>query len=95
MSLTSEQLSRLAQLSLLELQEAERLPLQHQLDGVFRLIEQLQAVDTEGVEPLSHTLNLSQRLREDRVTETNRRDLFQGQAPAHEAGLYLVPRVIE
>jgi aspartyl-tRNA(Asn)/glutamyl-tRNA(Gln) amidotransferase subunit C len=95
MSLTSEQLSRLAQLSLLELQEAERLPLQHQLDGVFRLIEQLQAVDTEGVEPLSHTLNLSQRLREDRVTETNQRDLFQGQAPAHEAGLYLVPRVIE
>lgn len=95
MSLTSEQLARLAQLSLLELEPAEIESLKSQLGSVFHLIEQLQAVDTKGIEPLSHALNLSQRLREDRVTETNQRELFQSQAPAHEGGLYLVPRVIE
>lgn len=95
MSLSPAELSRLAQLAQLELDPSEREHLGAQLDRVFGLIEQLQAVDTRGIEPLSHTLDLSQRLREDRVTEVNQRDLFQAQAPAAEAGLYLVPRVIE
>jgi aspartyl-tRNA(Asn)/glutamyl-tRNA(Gln) amidotransferase subunit C len=95
MSLSVDQLQRLAQLAQLELNEAESESLQAQLGSVFQLIEQLQAVDTRGIEPLSHTLDLSQRLREDRVTEGDQRELFQSQAPAAQAGLYLVPRVIE
>jgi aspartyl-tRNA(Asn)/glutamyl-tRNA(Gln) amidotransferase subunit C len=55
----------------------------------------MQAVDTRGVEPMAHAQDLSQRLRDDVVTETNRREAFQAVAPETEAGLYLVPKVIE
>ena len=55
----------------------------------------MQAIDTKGVEPMAHAQDLSQRLREDRVTEENRRAAFQAVAPDTEAGLYLVPKVIE
>ena len=65
------------------------------LNGIFDLIEQMQAVDTTGVEPMSHPQELATRLREDVVTETNRREAFQKVAPQTEAGLYLVPKVIE
>ena len=66
-----------------------------QLSGIFDLIAEMQAVDTSGVEPMSHSQDLSQRLREDKVTETNQREAFQAVAPQVEAGLYLVPKVIE
>ena len=59
------------------------------------LIEEMQAVDTRGIEPMSHAQDVSQRLREDAVTETDQRELFQSIAPQVEAGLYLVPQVIE
>ncbi len=65
------------------------------LNGIFDLIEQMQAVATTGVEPMSHPQELATRLREDVVTETNRREAFQKVAPQTEAGLYLVPKVIE
>ncbi len=65
------------------------------LNGIFGLIEQMQAVDTTGVEPMSHPQELATRLRPDLVTETDRRDAFQKVAPQTEAGLYLVPKVIE
>ena len=55
----------------------------------------MQAVDTQGIEPMSHAQDVSQRLREDTVTEVNQRELFQSIAPQVEAGLYLVPQVIE
>ena len=55
----------------------------------------MQAVNTAGIEPMSHALDVAQRLREDRVTENNLRDKFQKVAPAIENGLYLVPKVIE
>ncbi|HCI14553.1 MAG TPA: Asp-tRNA(Asn)/Glu-tRNA(Gln) amidotransferase GatCAB subunit C, partial [Gallionellaceae bacterium] len=72
-----------------------------QLSGIFALIAEMQAVDTRGIEPMSHAQDVSQRLREDVVTETNQRELFQSLAPKYkglsqvEAGLYLVPQVIE
>ena len=70
------------------------------LNGIFALVEQMRAVDTSGVEPLNHPIaaieeNLALRLRDDVVTETNRRDDYQQVAPATQDGLYLVPKVIE
>ncbi len=62
---------------------------------MFALIEQLQSVDTAGVEPMTHAQDLALRLRPDEVTEPNRRDDYQQVAPSVEHGLYLVPRVIE
>lgn len=65
------------------------------LNGIFGLIEEMQAVDTDGVEPMSHPQELAQRLRADVVGETDRRAAYQAIAPQTEAGLYLVPKVIE
>jgi aspartyl-tRNA(Asn)/glutamyl-tRNA(Gln) amidotransferase subunit C len=67
----------------------------HDLNRVFGLIESLQSVDVTGVEPMTHALDLSLRLRADEVTEPDRREDYQRGAPAVEGGLYLVPRVIE
>ena len=66
-----------------------------QLSGIFGLIEQMQAVDTSTIEPMSHAQDVVQRLRDDTVTESDQRELFQSIAPKTEAGLYLVPKVIE
>jgi aspartyl-tRNA(Asn)/glutamyl-tRNA(Gln) amidotransferase subunit C len=68
---------------------------QAQLSNIFGLIAEMQAVDTTGIAPMSHSQELSQRLREDVVTETNQREAFQAIAPQVEHGLYLVPQVIE
>ena len=95
MSLTLEQVQRIAHLARIEVSPAEALTTQDHLNGMFQLIEQMQAVDTSGVEPMAHAQELSQRLREDRVSETDRRAAYQAIAPETEAGLYLVPKVIE
>ena len=95
MSLTLEQVQRIAHLARIEVSEAEALSSQSHLNGIFQLIEQMQAVDTTGVEPMAHAQDLSQRLREDVVSEPDRRAAFQAIAPEIEAGLYLVPKVIE
>ena len=65
------------------------------LTGILGLIEQMQAVNTTGILPMSHSQDVTQRLRDDVVTETNQRELFQSIAPAVKDGLYLVPKVIE
>ena len=65
------------------------------LSDILAFVEQLNAVDTTGVEPLAHPLEATQRLRADVVSETNDRENFQSVAPEVEAGLYLVPQVIE
>jgi aspartyl-tRNA(Asn)/glutamyl-tRNA(Gln) amidotransferase subunit C len=65
------------------------------LSGILGLIEQMQSVDTQGIVPMSHSQDVAQRLREDIVTETDQRALFQSIAPSVEDGLYLVPKVIE
>jgi aspartyl-tRNA(Asn)/glutamyl-tRNA(Gln) amidotransferase subunit C len=95
MSLTQEQVKRIAHLARIEISEAEALTTQGHLNGIFELIEQMQAVDTRGVEPMAHAQDLSQRLREDAVSESDRRAAYQAVAPETEAGLYLVPKVIE
>jgi aspartyl-tRNA(Asn)/glutamyl-tRNA(Gln) amidotransferase subunit C len=93
--LSLEEVRRIAHLSRLEVAENDVVALQQQLNGIFAMIEQMRAVDTTGVEPMSHPQAVMQRLREDRVTETDQRALFQSIAPQVEDGLYLVPKVIE
>ncbi|MDE2260109.1 MAG: Asp-tRNA(Asn)/Glu-tRNA(Gln) amidotransferase subunit GatC [Betaproteobacteria bacterium] len=95
MALTETDLRRLARLARIRVEDAEVGTLVTQLSGILGLIDQLQAVDTHGIEPLSHALDLEQRLRPDEVTEVDRREQFQAVAPQVEAGLYLVPKVIE
>jgi aspartyl-tRNA(Asn)/glutamyl-tRNA(Gln) amidotransferase subunit C len=95
MSLTPEQVKRIARLARLEIGEDAVEAVGNQLNGIFSLIEAMQAVDTRGVEPMAHAQDLGQRLRPDRVVETDRRADFQAIAPETEAGLYLVPQVIE
>ena len=95
MSLNLEQVRRIAELARIEISEAEAESTLGQLNGIFSLIEEMQAVDTHGVEPMAHAQDLAQRLRADKVTETNRREAYQAVAPEIEAGLYLAPRVIE
>ena len=95
MSLTLEQVQRIAHLARIEISASEAATTQGHLNGIFRLIEQMQAVDTRGVEPMAHAQDLGQRLRDDTVTEEDRRAAFQDVAPETEAGLYLVPKVIE
>ena len=95
MSLTLEQVRRVAHLARIEVSDAEAETTLGHLNGIFTLIEEMQAVDTRGVEPMAHAQDLSQRLREDRVTEVDRREAFQSVAPETEAGLFLVPKVIE
>ena len=95
MSLTLEQVRRVAHLARIEVSDAEAEATLGHLNGIFTLIEAMQAVDTQGVEPMAHAQDLAQRLRQDRVTEENRRADFQAIAPETEAGLYLVPKVIE
>ena len=95
MSLTLEQVRRVAHLARIEVSDAEAQTTLGHLNGIFTLIEEMQAVDTDGVEPMSHAQELPTRLRADTVTETDQRDAFQHIAPQTESGLYLVPKVIE
>jgi aspartyl-tRNA(Asn)/glutamyl-tRNA(Gln) amidotransferase subunit C len=95
MSLNTNDIKKVAQLARLAMSEPEIGAAQAQLNGIFGLIAEMQAVDTGTVEPMSHSQDLTQRLREDVVTETNQRAAFQAIAPQVEQGLYLVPKVIE
>jgi aspartyl-tRNA(Asn)/glutamyl-tRNA(Gln) amidotransferase subunit C len=94
-SLTVKQVLQVAALARIGIGEAEARAVQTDLNSIFELIGRMQRVDTDGVEPMSHAQDLTLRLREDKVTETDQRDLFQSIAPQKEAGLYLVPKVIE
>lgn len=95
MALSLQDIQHIARLARIRVTETEAETARGQLNSIFGLIEQMQAVDTAGVEPMSHALDVSQRLREDRVSESDQRDKFQTVAPAVENGLYLVPKVIE
>jgi aspartyl-tRNA(Asn)/glutamyl-tRNA(Gln) amidotransferase subunit C len=95
MSLDLEDIARIARLSRIELSPAESEDTRNQMNAILGFIEQLQAVDTTGIEPMAHAVDVFQRLRPDVVTETDRRAEFQAVAPETEAGLYLVPRVVE
>ena len=95
MNLTGADIKRIARLARIAVAEPETETIRGELTDIFQLIETMQAVDTTNIEPMSHSRDMVQRLREDRVTETNQRELFQSVAPQVEAGLYLVPKVIE
>jgi aspartyl-tRNA(Asn)/glutamyl-tRNA(Gln) amidotransferase subunit C len=95
MPLTVEEIGRIAHLAQIAVTENEALEIRQKLTGIFKLIEEMQAVDTAGVEPMSHAQNVVLRLREDQITEADQRELFQSIAPQVDAGLYLVPKVIE
>lgn len=100
-SLTTADVRKIARLARLGMTETEIETARTQLSGILDLIAEMQAVNTTGITPMSHAQDVSQRLRADVVTETNQRELFQSLAPQHkglpqvEAGLYLVPQVIE
>ena len=103
MSLTSSDISRIANLARLELQPNESERMLTQMNGFFDIVEKMRAVDTTGIEPLAHPFDanpariadMALRLREDEVSEPNNRDANQRSAPAVERGLFLVPKVIE
>jgi aspartyl-tRNA(Asn)/glutamyl-tRNA(Gln) amidotransferase subunit C len=95
MSLTNADVRKVASLARLAMTETEIESARAQLSGIFDLIAEMQAVDTAGIEPMSHAQDVAQRLREDVVTEVNQRAAFQAIAPQVERGLYLVPQVIE
>ncbi|MBK1673699.1 Asp-tRNA(Asn)/Glu-tRNA(Gln) amidotransferase GatCAB subunit C [Ectothiorhodospira shaposhnikovii] len=95
MSLSQEQVKKIAHLARLNVREEDLDTYARTLSDILDFVEQMEGVDTEGVEPMAHPLALSQRLRADAPTEPDRRAHFQRIAPAVEDGLYLVPRVIE
>ena len=95
MSLDREQVRKIAHLARLHITEQEADAYAGTLSRILGLIEQMNAVDTAGVLPMAHPNEAGLRLREDAVTEPNQREKFQKIAPAIEAGLYLVPKVIE
>ena len=99
MSLTSQDISRIAHLARLELRPDESERMLTQINGFFDIVEKMRAVDTTGIEPLPHPVAAVQqvalRLRDDVVSETNQREANQRSAPAVERGLFLVPKVIE
>ncbi len=95
MALDNSDVAKIARLARLRLAEDEIPAYAQQLSGIFALVEQMNAVDTREVTPLAHPLDLKARLRLDEVTESNQREHFQAIAPQVEAGLYLVPKVLE
>ena len=95
MSLTSDDVKRVAKLARLGLTKSETTEMLTRLNSIIALVDQMQQIDTDGVAPLAHPLELRQILRTDAVAETNQRAKFQAIAPHADAGLYLVPRVVE
>lgn len=95
MALEQEDVRRAAHLARLGLNDDEAAHYVDDLGRILEMADRLQAVDTQGVAPLAHPLDATQRLRADEVTESNQRERFQRCAPAVEDGLYLVPRVVE
>lgn len=95
MSLTLDDVKRVAMLARIEVTDDESEQILEQLGAIFKLIEQMQSVDTSGIEPMAHAQDLVARLRADNVTENDEHELFQSVAPQVEQDLYLVPKVIE
>lgn len=95
MSLSLDDVKRVALLARIEVTDAESEQILGQLNGVFGLIERMQSVNTTGVEAMAHAQDVVARLRPDAVTENDQHELFQSVAPAVEGDLYLVPKVIE
>lgn len=95
MSIDVDEVKKIARLASLQVDDSDLPSYATSLSNILDLVEQMNAVDTTGVTPMSHPIEAVQRLREDVVTDHNRRDDFMAIAPASEDGLYLVPKVIE
>ena len=95
MTIERNEIEKLANLARIAIDDNTVDEVTRRLGSVLDLVDQLQAADTSGVEPMAHPLNAVQRLRPDEITEPNRREEFQAIAPATEEGLYLVPKVID
>ena len=95
MALDKTEIEKIAHLARLHIGESETEEVATRITDILVLIDQMQSVDTEAVEPLAHPLDLVQRLRADEITEDNQRDSLQKLAPESEDGLYLVPKVLE
>ena len=95
MAIEQDEIVKIAELARIRIAGEQIDLVTRRITEVLAMVDQLQAVDTAGVQSMSNPLDASQRLRPDEVSETNRRDAFQAIAPAVENGLYLVPKVIE
>ena len=95
MSLANDDVRRIAALARIGITPDETAQVLERLNRVLALIEEMRAVDVSGVEPMAHALDVGQRLRVDKVTESDQHQLHQSVAPAVEGDLYLVPKVIE
>jgi aspartyl-tRNA(Asn)/glutamyl-tRNA(Gln) amidotransferase subunit C len=95
MALDTSAVAKIAHLARLEVADDDLDGYAAELSNILDLVEQMQRVDTSGVDPMAHPLHMAQRLRPDRVTEADQREHFQQHAPLTEDGLYLVPKVIE
>jgi aspartyl-tRNA(Asn)/glutamyl-tRNA(Gln) amidotransferase subunit C len=95
MSIERQEIEKLATLSRIAINESTITEVSQRLSSVLGLVDQLQAINTEGVDAMSHPMQATQRLREDEVTELNQREALQATAPETEDGLFLVPKVIE
>ncbi|WP_086481262.1 Asp-tRNA(Asn)/Glu-tRNA(Gln) amidotransferase subunit GatC [Oceanospirillum sanctuarii] len=95
MALERSDVEKVAHLARLKIEENDIPEYTRNLTSILELVNQMQAVDIEGTDPLAHPLDATQRLRHDEVTESDQREHFQQNAPAKEAGLFLVPKVIE
>lgn len=95
MSLSPEEVEKIASLARLAVSGQDISAYAKELSAILDLVEQMNSIDTDGVMPMAHPLDLAQRLRADAVTESDQRESLQKNAPRVEAGLYLVPKVIE
>jgi len=95
MAIEQDEIKKIAELARIRIADDQIGEVTQRITEILGMVDQLQAADTAGIEPMANPLDAIQRLRADEVTETNRRDAFQAIAPAVENGLYLVPKVIE
>jgi len=95
MSLTQDDVKKIAHLARLSINESDIPDYEKELSSIIGLVEQMNAVDTNDVAPMAHPLDMVQRLRDDVVSETDHHEQYQDIAPSVENGLYLVPQVIE
>ena len=95
MSLDKSEVQKIAWLAKLAIDDQDISTYSNELSNILELVESMNSVDTNGISPIAHPLDLTARLRPDQITETNQRDQFQKNAPLIEDGCYLVPKVIE
>lgn len=95
MAIAEDEVRKVANLARLAILDENVPAYAEKLSGILAMVDQLNSVDTQGVEPMANPLDAMQRLREDVVSESDQRDKYQGVAPEVEKGLYLVPKVIE